>query len=65
MSDYMVSDRSVTQLQALADKFGEYEFLGIRNIEGESVLGEELIEFYPDEDFVKEMVIELFYEPKK
>ena len=65
MSDYMVSDRSVTQLQALAEKFGEYEFLGIESLEGESVRGEEFMEFYPDKEAVKELIIKLFYEPKK
>ena len=65
MSDYMVSDRSVTQLQALAEKFGEYEFLGIESLEGESVRGEEFMEFYPDREAVKELIIKLFYEPKK
>lgn len=65
MSEYMISDRSVTQLQVLAERIREYEFLGIENIEGEAVLGEELIEFYPSEAALKEMIINLFYEPKK
>ena len=65
LSDHIISDRSVTQLQTLADKFNAYEFLGIKSIEGESVKGEQFMEFYPDEEFVQKMVIELFYEPKK
>ena len=65
LSDHIISDRSVTQLQTLADKFNAYEFLGIKSIEGESVKGEQFMEFYPDENFVEKMVIELFYEPKK
>ncbi|MBQ4111903.1 MAG: LCP family protein [Clostridia bacterium] len=64
MSDHIISDRSVTQLQALAEKFDEYEFLGIRGIEGESVVGKEFMEFYPDESAVKELVVNLFYKPK-
>lgn len=64
MSDYMISNRSVTQLQALAEKFSEYEFLGIESLAGESVLGEEYMEFYPDEEAIKEMMIKLFYMPK-
>ncbi len=63
MSEYMVSDRSVTQLQALADKFSEYEFLGIENIEGETILGEEYMEFYPKEESIKKLIIKLFYTP--
>ena len=65
MSDYIVSDRSVTQLQTLANKFNTYEFLGIKDIQGESKLGDEYIEFYPDEKSVKDITVELFYELKK
>ena len=65
LSDHIISDRSVTQLQTLAQKFDDYEFLGIKSIEGESVIGEQFMEFYPNEEFVQKMVIELFYEPKK
>ena len=65
MSEYLVSDRSITQLQTLAEKFSSYEFKGIRDIEGESVLGEKYVEFYPNEDAVDALVIDLFYEPKK
>ena len=61
MSDYIVSDRSVTQLQELARKFNEYEFLDIESFDGENVLGEKFIEFYPDEESVKKIVVELFY----
>lgn len=65
MSDYLISDRSVTQLQDLANKFSQYEFTGVESLEGESVLGKEFMEFYPNQESVKDMVIELFYEPKK
>jgi len=64
MSEYMVSDRSVNQLQELANKFTTYEFVGIRDIAGESVVGEEYMEFYPDENSVKETVMDLFYKIK-
>ncbi|MBO5213245.1 MAG: LCP family protein [Clostridia bacterium] len=64
MSDYIVSDRSVTQMQDLANKFKEYEYIGIRQIDGESRKGEEFIEFYPYSTSVQKIVSELFYEPK-
>ena len=48
IADYMVSDRSVTQLQTLAEKFNDYEFLGIQAVEGESVRGDRYMEFSPD-----------------
>lgn len=62
LSDYIVSDRSVTQLQELAKKFNTYEFTGIRSIDGETVRGEEFMEFYPDTNSVEEIVIEQFYQ---
>lgn len=64
IADYIVSDRSVNQLQALSDKFSQYEFLGIRDIAGESVVGERYIEFYADYDSLEEMIVEVFYQPK-
>lgn len=64
MSDYIVSDRSVTQLQELGRKFAEYEFERIDDIKGETVRGEDFMEFYPDIESVYKTVIELFYEPK-
>ena len=63
--DYLVTDRSVTQLQTLLEKVTTYEFKGLRSLEGESKLGEKFVEFYPDEDSVEQQVIELFYEPKE
>lgn len=64
MDDYVVYDSSNQKMQNLAEKFNKYEFLGIREIEGESKLGEEFIEFYPDEASILNTVIELFYTPK-
>lgn len=64
ISGYMVSDRSITQMQELADKFIEYEFDGIRVIEGDNLKGEKYMEFYPYESSVKEIVFDLFYSEK-
>ena len=65
MADYIVSDRSVNQLQDLAEKVNEYEFLGSKEIKGESKMGKEFIEFYPDEKALEKLVIELFYTEAK
>ena len=65
LSDYIVSDRSVNQMEALAEKFNTYEFLGIRNIEGTSTVGEQgFVEFRPDQDALKALIIECFYKPQ-
>ena len=64
VSGEIISDRSVTQLQELADKFIQYEFDGIRSFEGENVKGEKYIEFYPGEESINDIVFELFYNIK-
>lgn len=61
---YLVYDSSDHRMQKFAEKFDEYEFLGIREIRGESKLGERFIEFYPDQDSILEIVIDLFYTEK-
>lgn len=65
MSDYMVSDCSGNQLQDLFEKISGYEFLDIRSIEGTSVVGEKFMEFYPDVNSMKKIVVELFYQEEK
>ena len=60
MSEYMVSDCSVTYLQNLFEKVNEYEFQGIVTIEGKSLEGESFMEFYPDNDALLKMVVETF-----
>ncbi len=64
LDDYVVYDSSDQRMMKFAEKFEDYEFLGIRELEGESKLGEEFIEFYPDEDSLNALVIDLFYTPK-
>jgi len=64
MDDYVVYDSSDQRMLSFAEKFDDYEFLGIREIEGESKLGDEFVEFYPDEESVWNIVIDMFYTPK-
>ena len=64
LSDYIVSDRSVTQLRELAKKLTEYEFCGVAGIDGELKKGEQYMEFYPNADALKKVVIENFYKVK-
>lgn len=62
MSDYIISDRSVTRLQELLNKFSSYEFTETLELKGESKIGEKFMEFYPDEDSIKEVVVRAFYQ---
>ncbi|MBQ7170758.1 MAG: LCP family protein [Clostridia bacterium] len=63
LGDYVVYDSSEHRLQKFAEKFDRYEFLGIREPEGRTEVGEEFLEFYPDEESLRQLVIDLFYEP--
>ena len=63
-ADYIYSDRSINQLKELANKMFEYKRTEIEGIKGETKMGEKFIEFYPDKDSIKEVVKELFYQPK-
>lgn len=65
MADFIVSDRSATQLQEIGKKLNEYEFCGILDIEGESKKGEKFMEFFPESDSINKLVFDLFYELKK
>ncbi len=64
MSEYIVSDRSVTQLQELLNKFSEYEFTGISYMTGESKVGDQFMEFYPAQESVEQIVIKTFYKER-
>lgn len=61
LSEYTVSDCTVNQMQTIFEKFSTYEFGGITEIKGESIVGEQFMEFYPSDASMKSAVIELFY----
>lgn len=64
IDEYIVYDSTDYRMKEFAEKFDDYEFTGIINIEGEQKLGEEYVEFYPDEKFLQKTVVDLFYEKK-
>lgn len=65
MADYMDSDCSTTRLEEIGKKMQDYTFVEISEIEGTSIIGsDEKIEFYPDENALKKVVIDLFYVKK-
>lgn len=65
ISKYMVSDSSANQLELLMDKVSAYESLGIKEIKGESVVVEGYMQFHPDEDALKQTIVDLFYQIKE
>lgn len=64
LQPYMVTNLSSGAMIKLADKCRNYTNGGVLTIEGEAVLGEQFMEFYPDENSVKDTVMELFYMEK-
>ncbi|MBQ7088699.1 MAG: LCP family protein [Clostridia bacterium] len=62
VTDYLVSDCSGNKLESLMARFAEQP-LSTVSIDGESVVGEEFMEFYPDNDSLLQVVIACFYEP--
>ena len=60
---YITTNCTVDQLQRLLELMTTYSFEGIRTIDGEAKDGEEFVEFYPNEDALRELVISLFYKP--
>lgn len=61
---YIVTDCSLSVFSRLETDFGDYPLGRILTVEGENVLGEEYYEFYPDEEALEALVLELFYAPK-
>lgn len=63
VNEYMVSDCTVNQLSAFSEMLREYGISEYRMLEGEAVEGEDHVEFYADEDALRELVVSLFYDP--
>lgn len=61
LSDYIVSNYTVHQLENLVDNLSGYEFKDVYDIEGEYKVGERFMEYYADENSVNDLLIQLFY----
>lgn len=64
ISDYMVTDCSYDTLSSLISRYADYELTEIVSPEGESVAGEEYMEFHADKEALDELILRLFYAPK-
>lgn len=63
LNSKMVSDYDIVELNDIANCLAQYDYVNIYSLEGENVMGEKYIEFYPHEDSVKKAIIDLFYCP--
>ena len=64
LNDYIVSNCSISQIDDLFEKITEYEFTGIKTIDGESVKGDKYMEFHIDAEALKQLIVDTFYEEK-
>lgn len=64
IGEYMISDCSAQKLDVIGDKLREYEFLGIKSLEGKTTVVDDFVEFYPNEDELIKTVIESFCKEK-
>ena len=62
LSKYMVTDISVDEVGYLATQAAGYSLGEIHTLEGETVMGEKFEEFYPDEEALYKLILEVFYE---
>lgn len=65
ISSYMVSDCTADQLLEIYDMTNVYEIEDILTLEGEAVKEEVFMAFYPDEELLRAMVVDIFYDLKK
>lgn len=59
----MVTDCTVEQMSNYGDRFSGYTLSQIIAPEGEAVAGEKFMEFYADEEALRELVLSVFYVP--
>jgi LCP family protein required for cell wall assembly len=62
---YMVTDCSLTVLEDITRRYGDYPIVEIVSPEGENRKGETYMEYYVDEQKLDELILRLFYAPKK
>ena len=62
---YMVTDCSVTVLQDITQRYSDYPIVEIISPEGENRKGEIYMEYYVNEQKLDELILRLFYAPKK
>ncbi|MBQ1389870.1 MAG: LCP family protein [Clostridia bacterium] len=62
VSDYMVSDMSANKLSDMSNKLAEYTDNGMLETKGEAKLGKKFMEYYVDEDDLREIVLKLYYD---
>ena len=61
---YMVTDCNTGVVSMLSDRLKSFEFKGVVSVSGKIGIGEDGVEFYPDETEFKKTVLDIFYKPE-
>jgi hypothetical protein len=65
VAPYLVSDCPINTLSAMVSRYVDYEIKEVVTPEGENVIGDDHYEFYVDAEKLDELIVRLFYAPKK
>lgn len=65
IDSYIITDCSVNALSEMLEDYDSYELSQIVIPKGESVKGEEYMEFYLDKDAFEKVILQMFYAPKE
>lgn len=65
LSEYLTTDLDLSEITFLARNIGKMDFSldTIVSLPGETVMGEEYVEFYPDQEWIYDFVVEKFCVP--
>ncbi|MBO5128825.1 MAG: LCP family protein [Oscillospiraceae bacterium] len=64
VAPYIVTDCSMTVINSMVSRYGDYAIGEVVTPPGENVLGEEYYEFYADEEALDALILRLLYAPK-
>ena len=65
VAPYMTSDCSANKLSDILEAIKDYEMTPIKNIDGNATKGETYMEYYVDDNSLRETIMELYYIPEE
>jgi anionic cell wall polymer biosynthesis LytR-Cps2A-Psr (LCP) family protein len=65
LAPYIVTDCSVNTLSAMVERYSDFTIADAVTPEGDNIIANDHYEFHVDEEKLDELIVELFYAPKK